>query len=333
MAAISVRKRWEIIFLYKHPKGPKMTKAEIARYLKIDDKCVAKWIQREDETDDVEEIPRSGRPTCTTDKQNQLMVKMADAEKPKTAQEIADHLTNKGAPVSKVTVCRRLREHGLLYGNKTKKPQLTDRHIENRLAWAHANIGRDWSCTIYTDESSFHVNYPVGRVWKRRGDVKVVRTVKHSAKVNMWGCFSSKGFGKLVIVVGILESNHMCQIYEIGLLPSADKFFGVGNKNWQLLEDGDTKHTSKLCKAWKAEHGVQVIDWPANSPDCNPIENVWALLKAKLRKKKYNSLKHLISNIKREWSQLSVEYAQKLSASMDRRCQAVIDNGGDWTLY
>lgn len=125
----------------------------------------------------------------------------------------------------------------------------------------------------------------------------------------------------------------MCKIYKKGVLPSAKKFFGAGNQNWHLLEDGDSKHTSKLCKAWKAENGIKVLEWPANSPDCNPIENVWAYLKMRLRRKNYNSLRHLIDNIKREWSQLSADYAKKLSESMVRRCQAVIDNQGEWTLY
>lgn len=327
------KERWESVFLCTHPQGPQMSHAKAAKYLKISETSVRRWINRYKETGAVDDIPKTGRPPCTTSQQDQQIVKMADAEKPMTTEQIANQLAKKGVTVSRQTVCRRIRDSGLRYQNKTKKPLLTDRHIENRLAWARANIGRDWTRTIYSDECGFHLHYPVGRVWKRRGQVKVVRTVKHSAKVNMWGCFSSEGFGKLVIVVGTLESKQMCKIYEKGLLPSADKFFGVGDRNWELLEDGDSKHTSKLCTGWKAENGVEVIDWPANSPDCNPIENVWAYLKAKLRKKNYNSLDHLIANIKREWKQLSVDYARKLSESMDRRCQAVIDNGGDWTLY
>ena len=48
-----------------------------------------------------------------------------------------------------------------------------------------------------------------------------------------------------------------------------------------MLEDGYPKHTSRLSKGWKADNGVQVLDWPANSPDCNPD---WGLMKAKIRK-------------------------------------------------
>jgi len=173
----------------------------------------------------------------------------------------------------------------------------------------------------------------MNRVWKRRGETKVVRTVKHSAKVNLWGCFSESGFGKLVLIRGILKSDQMVQIYQSGLLPSANKLFGTNSRDWVLLEDNDPKHRSKLAKTWKLQNGVKVMDWPSQSPDCNPIENVWALLKAKLCRKKINSVGHLLDTIKLEWKQLSAEYARKLAQSCPKRCQAVIQNGGDWIPY
>src|SRR5262245_4269847 len=127
----SIRKRWEIIFLFKHPKGPKMTKDKIAKYLKIDESTVRHWITREEETGDVQEFDKSGRPRCTTEHQDSLMVKMAEAEKPMTTQQIANQLAKKGVLVTRQTVASRLHEHDLYYGKKTKKPLLTDRHIEN----------------------------------------------------------------------------------------------------------------------------------------------------------------------------------------------------------
>ena len=53
-----------------------------------------------------------------------------------------------------------------------------------------------------------------------------------------------------------------------------------------MLEDGYSKHTSKLSKAWKAENQINVLEWPANSPDCNPMENVWGLMKVRINQRK-----------------------------------------------
>ena len=125
----------------------------------------------------------------------------------------------------------------------------------------------------------------------------------------------------------------MVEIYTRGLLPSAQTFFGDRSRNWQLLEDRDPKHTSNRCKDWKAENGVEVLQWPANSPDLNPIENVWALMKAKIRGKNIRTILGLFRAIESEWSSLSIEYARKLAESCAHRIEAVIAYKGDWIPY
>ena len=77
----------------------------------------------------------------------------------------------------------------------------------------------------------------------------------------------------------------MCDIYKRGLVPTARKQFGLDSIIWELQEDNDPKHTSKRALNWKTSHRIQKIDWLSMSPDLVPIENVWQLLKMKLRKK------------------------------------------------
>ncbi|XP_033231894.1 uncharacterized protein LOC117182889 [Belonocnema kinseyi] len=105
------------------------------------------------------------------------------------------------------------------------------------------------------------------------------------------------------------------------------------NESWILQEDNDPKHRSKLCRAWKEEAGVVTLDWPTQSPDANPIENVWAFVKLKLRGRKVHTLKQLCLQIRGIWRSLPREYAEKLVESMPSRCQAIIDSGVDRTKY
>ena len=331
--SLQYKQRWEIVFLCLHPFGPKMTQVGASKYLKISRGSVRMWINRYKETGAVDDIPRSGRSRVTTEKQDLDMVRMIDDNKALTSQEIANNLAKKGVRISSRTVRRRLNEKGLHYGNTTKKPLLKQVHVEKRLQWATENVDRDWSNVIFTDEATFRFHSRINRIWKRRGEIKVVRTVKHSTKVNLYGCFSARGFGKLIIFKGNLNASKMVKIYKNGLLPSARTMFGEDTSNWILQEDNDPKHKSRLATAWKEENGIQVMKWPAQSPDCNPIENVWGLLKNKLSKKRYKSIQTFIKHIRKEWNELSREYAAKLVESCDKRCVAVIQNKGDWTIY
>ncbi|CAK9809246.1 Transposable element Tc1 transposase [Anthophora quadrimaculata] len=75
------------------------------------------------------------------------------------------------------------------------------------------------------------------------------------------------------------------------------------------------------------------MDWPSQSPDAKPIENVWALMKQKLQGKRLHSVKGLSNQIRQIWRSLPVSYAERLVESMPKRCEAIIANAGDWTHY
>lgn len=331
--SIVYKKRFELVFLVKHPKGPQMSVETAAKYLQKSRSWANSVLNQYNTHKNVDFSVEKGRKKVTTEKQDVQIVKMALAPEPLSTQQIADKMVKKGVTVSRFTVGNRLRTHGLGFKNCLKKPLLSEIHIERRLEWAQRHLDHDWTRVIFSDESSFQLMCGTTHAWQVRGEPRLLRTVKHPPKVNVWGCFSAKGFGKLIFISGTLESNQMVKIYSRGLLPSAQKFFGTKDRNWQLLEDNDPKHTSKLSKTWKTQNGVQVIQWPAQSPDCNPIENVWSLIKARIRHKKIKTLKGLIRAIKFEWSSLTIEYARKLSESCVHRCEAVLANRGDWIPY
>jgi transposase len=331
--AVQVYQRYEIIFLSQHPLGPKLSHTAVAKAVHCGVTTVKRWLKRWKQSKDLTDAPRSGRPRATTPKEDQRIVALAEQQTFVTSRDIANQLNKKGVEINERTVQRRLNEAGAKYNRPLSKPLLTENHREKRLEWAEDQRTTNWDQVIFSDETTIRMNSVKGLVWNLPGKKKIVRTVKHPIKVNVWGCFSARGFGRVVCFNENLNANLMCDIYKYGLLSTARKQFGHDSTLWKLQEDNDPKHTSKLATNWRMNNNVQKIDWPSMSPDIAPIENVWQLLKMKLRKKKLSTYQSLVSAIKREWKSLSPELAIKLVHSMNNRISEVIENDGDFILH
>ena len=165
------------------------------------------------------------------------------------------------------------------YRPARQKPLLLEVHMEKRLAWATENVDHDWSNVLFSDEASFWGWVPIKRAWSAAGERFLQQTVKHPIKIHVWGCSSQRGFACLELSTESLNAQKMLQIYEHGLRISAEKMFGANNKDWILQEDNDPKHRSHLSTSWKTENGNTILDWPSQSPDPNPIKNVWSVVK------------------------------------------------------
>ena len=157
--------------------------------------------------------------------------------------------------------------------------------------------------------------------------------MKHSVKVHVYGCFSENGFGNIHCFTNNLNAEFLCSIYKTNLLSSTRKLFGADDHSWILQEDNDPKYRSKKARKWRDDHQVCRISWPSQSPDLNPMENVWAVLKANVSNYKPTSAKELIRIIKKEWKKLDIIFAQNLVTSMKNHVSLVLSNKGDHILY
>jgi transposase len=283
--ALPLHQRYEIVFLSQHSLGPKLSHAAVAKAVHCGVTTVKYWLKRWKQSKDLTDSNRTGRPRATTQKQDKKIVSVTERQTFATSRDITNRMARSGVMVSDRTVRRRLNEAGAKYNRPLSKPLLTEGHREKRLKWAQDHRATNWNQVIFSDETTIRLNSVKGLVWNLPGKKKVVRTVKHSIKVNVWDCFSSQGFGRIVCFKENLNAELMCHIYKCGLLPTAQKQFGHDSTLWKLQEDNDPKHTSKLAINWKMNRGIQKIDCPSMSPDIAPIENVWQLLNMKLRSK------------------------------------------------
>jgi hypothetical protein len=119
-------------------------------------------------------------------------------------------------------------------------------------------------------------------------------------------------------------------ILETHMLPHAQNKM---SDEWIFQHDNDPKHTSNLVKAWLADNNVNVLPWPAQSPDLNPIEHLWMEIKRLLSNKKIKNESHLMDEITYEWNRMCQNKIATLVDSMPNRCQEVIRAKGFATKY
>ncbi len=125
---------------------------------------------------------------------------------------------------------------------------------------------------------------------------------------------SSAGVGPLCFLKSTVNAAIYQDILEHFMLPSADKLYGDADFIFQ--QESAPAHTAKGTKSWFNDHGVTVLDWPTNSPDLNPIENLWGIVKRKMRDTRPNNADDLKAAIKATWASITPEQCHRLITSM-----------------
>lgn len=221
----------------------------------------------------------------------------------------------------------------LQYRKMRSVPWMTDRHLQERAEWArsHMQWNDEWSDVIFTDEKKFNFDGPDGLMYywhdTRKIKVNVGRRAFGGGSVMVWGAISMDGKSQLAILEGKQTADCYVKTLNDFLLPMIPE-----NRQRPMIfqHDNASIHTANLTRMWLLYRNIKTMEWPAHSPDLNPIENVWGLLARRVyaHGRVFSALHELKSVILDEWHNIEVETIRHIIGSMPERCAAVINNKG-----
>lgn len=326
---------------YNYYKGKNA--AQLSEMFNIKLRTIYNIINRAEKEGRLELKTSNGRPKKLSEREERTIIKKINETPKKTLRRLVTEMENEcEVKVCSETIRKTLLKNNYLSKVARKKPLLSRINVEKRLLFAQKYINftfEDWENVIFCDETKIMLYYNDGptRVWqkplKSLENKNIIPTVKHGKfSVMVWGCISSKGVGNLVFIDGKMDKNQYLDILKNNLESSAIKF-GIKDK-YQFYQDNDPKHKLYLVRNWLLYNCPKVLETPAQSPDLNPIENVWAYFKRKVASRCSKNKSNLVHYIKEEWANLPEAYDfKKLIASMNNRLQGVVNAKGEHIKY
>ncbi len=274
-----------------------------------------------------------------------LKVKQLARENPKMAirdfeAELAKEFPQKVIP-SKSTIHRILAQSGFQILKIKKKIMIFPRNQLKRVEFCSemANYGPAfWDTVIWSDETTVR-QMPQGKELFIRihntqiSELDAINPQIHSGRfsVMFWGYFSKLGLGSLVALEGTMTAQTYVELLQDTVLPE----LAAAGRPMVFMQDNAPCHKARIVTEFLAQNHIETLDWPPQSPDMNPIENLWAIIKAR-RQKKIGTpkTKHdLIDQIFDIWDNIEDSIIQNLANSANKRVNEVLKLKGKVSKY
>ena len=172
------------------------------------------------------------------------------------------------------------------------------------------------------------------KYWHVQGDERRVAMRRHSGGggIMVWGGFSSLGKTKLAFVEVSMDSSVYIDTLTSHFIPFAWKNHGA---NFIFQQDNASCHRSRKTMGWLRDMDIEVMEWPALSPDLNPVENLWSIVSERVYSlgKQYSSTSALRNAVLEAWDGIPQETLTSLIRSLPKRCEEVKGRLGAFTTY
>lgn len=266
---------------------------EVADLFQIGVATLHDWVRRFRKNGSIECKKSSGRPRLVGPEENDAFKDFINVNRDKSLRELADgwHINN-GKQMSDVSCWRSIRRLGLSYKKTFRacerdNPTYTEKL--NNFLYELALIPKEHR--VYLDEAGSHLGMVPLRAWSPRNERAYdKRPAKRGGNISMVGALKTTGMEVLYPYDGAVNAERFLHFIEHQLHPKL-------SKHDVLIMDNCRTHHALLVKKRLKELGIGVLFMPPYSPELNPIEEAWSIIKEKLRRRKPRNISEYVKAI------------------------------------
>ena len=332
-----------------------MTQSCVSKEIGANIRTIRRWWENHMKGIALDNTPGRGRKKSLP-KVAKIIISKSLNKKQQSTRKLTKRLKRNGITVSYMTVQRYLKT---TIGAKSYKrplmPRLSPKQKENRLTFCKERLKwtvEDWRRVLFSDESPFEVfhtpNRQNDRIWTRdRSSITPHQTVKFPSKLHVWGLISYTALSDLHIIP---QGRTVTAEYYIEEILNRSLMFSIKRKRktgsvltrkllpnmsgYIFQQDGAPAHHATRTQDWCKEHLKAFWEkgiWPGNSPDLNPIDNLWAIVQSSVDgMEEATNQKVLEKQLKLAWSQITPDILDNLVSSMPERVKACVKHNGGY---
>lgn len=277
-------------------------------------------------------IHMPGRPKCTKKTTDSAIVLAAKRVRTASKVELAHQFG-----VSRRTIRRRLSKEKMK-SCLALEEDMTPRQKRARIEWCNVNRVTNFQLWLFSDESSFELadlSIPRRSYVHRKPEEKYARCciqqggLRLREKLMVWGCITAKGPACFDVLRGNINAQRYVGILCNTLIPYLESVPLASLQGLRFQQDNAPPHRALITRQFLESEAVDVPEWPPLSPDLNPIEDVWALMKKEVRMNRPRTLAQLEDEIRAAWRRIvTPDLCKRLYRSMPNRMKTVLSRRG-----
>ena len=226
-----------------------------------------------------------------------------------SSPQLHDEMLEEGYDIHERTIRKVRKLIGFSQIKPSLLPQLSESTMQQRREYCIRHLKDKFSNTCFSDESNFQLAANRQVLWYRKGEDEKPHLPKprNNKKVMIWGGISRKGQTQLHVYrldEGTkVNKEAYVDCLDQHLVDYMDAKFG--RSKWRFMHDNARPHIAGYTSDFLDGNGVSVLEHPPYSPDLNPIEKVWAWMKAEICQTTYDDVEDLIEAVKNKWDSMT----------------------------